>query len=324
MVNWLLTRIPSDQIQFANSYGYADGAGAQVQRILSLLALAKKYDIAFYLNPIKSVEIQPLDYFNNEEQLGKNIHQVNEWLSNNFGSRLITNCTSIQNVSGPVQLIRSLFSIYLRNRLGIHVGCTRLTLLDSYFYLRVYPATWELLRKEKSQSTIKRENEKTVHIHLRLSTFTQSSDRKVTMAYYENILRELYLRAKLENFVLKVLIHTDFLGTPSENTFFMNHAVPESLKYWVDLGILQKDYSINDDLIDGARSSLEKFLGSYPGSTIFSDTSWISEWASMASGDFLIVSKSSFSLVGGILNASGVVFAPKDWSLRIPGWVSVD
>ena len=321
--DWLIGRIPSHLIQFTNSRGYADGAGAQIQRILSLIAFSKKYKVDFYFNPIDNVELQPIDNLTGEDELRKNIGDLNQWVLNRFGVPIQTGLVRTLDVSGVNSLVRKLCAVYLRDRLHMKVETTCLSLLDAYFETRVNPETWILLNEDQSGLLGGEKNQKCVHVHLRLSTFSHSSDRSVSMDYYRSILDDLMSRAEFENYTLQIIVHTDFLGSITDKALLHQVAVPQSLSYWVRLGLLREDFSINSDLLESAREALTNLISDYPNARVFNDKSWVYEWEEMASADFLVTSKSSFSIVGGILNPYGIKFVPNSWDLSIPGWIAV-
>lgn len=320
MVSALFKLAPKSKIQITNAFGYADGAGAQVQRILSLIAFSNKHKIDFVLNPICKVELQPIDNLTENKDLENNIEELNAWIQSNFDcktSYFNDNVIGINNSFSLITvLLRVVFSKFRKNNnkvLGI-------SLLDAYFETRICPEVWNL--PIVNHSGVQRENpsERYVHIHFRLSTFSTQSDRNVPMSYYKKIMRELELEASEKKFNLYFVVHTDFRGTRTDKDLLIRNAVPQSLSYWVELGLLTKDYEINEGLISDAQKSLDSLLSDYTNVTFYNEKSWVSQWIAMSNADYLVVSKSSFSLIGGILNHSGIVYVPTSWSLNVPQW----
>lgn len=288
-----------------------------------MIAFSRKYKVGYYLNPIDTVELQPIENLTSEDDLQINIDELNQWLIDKFGVSIQVGIVQNHTISGVSSLIQKLCSVYLIHRLRLKVDVTRLSLLDAYFETKVNPETWKLIEGEPIAACSRKDSQKRVHIHLRLSTFSNSSDRKVDLDYYRSILNELTDTANLEGYQLQIIVHTDFLGSITERQSLIKHAVPQSLIYWVKLGLLQEDFFINSDLLNSAREALTSFLSQYPSSEVFNDKSWVSEWSAMASADFLVISKSSFSIVGGLINPLGIKYVPKSWELAVPGWIGV-
>jgi hypothetical protein len=320
MVNSLLQVTPKSKIQITNSFGYADGAGAQVQRILSLVAFSKKHELDFVLNPIRKAEIQPIDNLTTHEELQANIDELNSWLHHEFDCKNGNFGINVIEVKNTYDLVTSLLQLVFSRFLTNDNDVVGFSLLDGYFETKSNPETWSLLTK--CDSTVKRNSavSRFVHIHFRLSTFSSSSDRNVPMSYYKNIMKELETEARNKKLDLFFVVHTDFRGNLTDRTLLLEHAVPQSLNYWIALGLLTEDYEVNEGLICHARESLNLLLSEFSNVSFYNEKSWVSQWKAMSSADYLVASKSSFSLIGGIMNHSGIVYVPKSWSLKMPGW----
>ncbi len=324
MVEGSIALIPNSKIQITNSFGYADGAGAQVQRILSLIAFSTKHNLDFVLNPIRKVEIQPIDTLTQYEDLLNNIDELNAWLGKKFNCKESGFGNNLIEVKGAFGLIANMLKLFISGFFTKDKNIIGLSFLDGYFETKANPETWKLLNKYGSKIKNSDRELKFAHIHFRLSTFSNNSDRNVPMSYYKRIMEELEIEARRMNFDLFFVVHTDFRGNLTDRNLFIEHAVPQSLNYWIELGVLTENYEVDIEFVSEARESLNLLLSEFSNVIFFTEKSWVVEWEAMSDADYLVASKSSFSLIGGILNHSGTIYVPESWSLGLSSWRSRD
>ncbi len=315
----------SKQIITTNGCGYFDGAGAQVQRILSVVAFSKHFGFSYTLTPIQKVEIQPLDDITSELHLTEEITGLNSWICRRFEISINEDLEGYRLIKNPRDFFITVVTIFLSLVFSHSQRKEKLIFSDAYFLTKRKPKVWKLLAlhsdiKERNQGS---QRNLVAHVHLRISTFSSLGDRYIPIEYYRKIMDDLVLKTRKNLDKLEFVIHTDFNSPITDKEFFLNHATPESLKYWVKLGILKPNFEVDLEIISAARRELNELLTAYSGAHLFKGKTWASEWESMADADWLLISKSSFSLIGALLNQSGIVFAPKSWGPSLPHWVQL-
>jgi hypothetical protein len=296
-----------------------------VQRILSVFAFTKYFGFSYALNPIKSVEIQPLDHINNGLTLKQEITTLNSWICKTFRVNTTADLNGYRKIQNPREFFMIVISIFLSGIFSHSPRREQLIFGDAYFLTKRKPKVWELVAPHSDVSKKKHgaDDALVAHIHLRLSTFSSSGDRFIPIEYYKKIMDKLVTESKTKMRDIEFIIHTDFNSPITDRQFFLQNATPESLNYWVKLGMLKPNFEVDLEIIDAARIALNELLSLYSSARLFGDKAWTSEWESMANADWLVVSKSSYSLIGALLNQSGVVFAPKSWGQNIPHWVQL-
>ena len=319
MARVLVRFIKKNSIYISNHDGYYDGAGAQTQRIFSIFGLASALELPFIFKPIEKVELQPIDFLTSEAELTAEVNFLNEWIIQFLGVQTDNNCARSIRITKSTQLPWKLFQLLV---LGIFFRRnTALTFLDGYFAARISPQIWDEL-PALNQAT--RKNKPfDIHLHLRLTNFV-NGDRAVGKDFFKTILDFVISELEGRGQRYKITIHTDFAGQTVNSKLLALHAVPESLRYWQSLGLIDDKLAINAEVLSQAKSYLKEIAYVFKETQIYVATHWVEEWESMASADLLIMGKSSFSAVGGLLNKNGLVVGPVFWNSGKPNWYTSD
>lgn len=75
----VLLSLSRSNIEFSNnSYSKIDGAGAQIQRLLAVYSLSKKYRVRFHQNVFTDISVHPLDPFQTEESKDEFLAELNQ------------------------------------------------------------------------------------------------------------------------------------------------------------------------------------------------------------------------------------------------------
>lgn len=315
------------KVVLTNSHGYFDGAGAQVQRILSLVAFSRFMGFEFKLNPIQKVELQPLEREDFSQNLSAEIKTLNNWLKKYENLDAKQDCLDFDPVDNLKELLKTVFRCSFRvTQRNSQTKVIGFAMLDGYQATRSIPHIWKCLH-EPATAEVQRTalpESVNIHVHFRISTFSESSDRNLPVDYYQILIEHLVHQAALLGVTPKLVIHTDFFGHPVPGVELRKTGVPESLLYWRELNLVDNLGNANLQFIESSRAWLREFLERYENVTYIENSDWISEWESMASADYLVASKSSFSLIGGLLNRQGKVIAPSNWGVRLNNWTLVD
>ena len=272
------------------------------------------------LKPVTRVEFQPVDFITSVLELNQETQNLNLWLSSLldvYVGKESNRQVRIRNRSAlPFQM---LWAVIL-GRTSRKV--TNLTLLDAYFAASMRPQIWDFLpgvHLDREYKTNVR-----IHLHLRLSNFSTDSDRFININEFRMLLRDVVEMIKVLNKSFSVVVHTDFLGQYVDKELLVTNAVPESLGYWKKLNLLNNENEIRRDVIDAARTALNEILATIENSTLYKPDHWSDEWESMASANLLIMGKSSYSAVGGLLNKRGLVVGADFWNAGKSNWFISD
>lgn len=272
------------------------------------------------MKPIAKIELQPIDFLGSDSQLLNEISNLNAWLTLRLDQKLAFQEGRIVKVDKPFHLPWHLLKTIFVGRLTRQA--TKITLLDGYFAARVKPAIWETLPCIL-QSTNDHQSFQ-IHLHIRLTNFVGDGDRLIDVYFFQSLLRSLTAIINENGKPHKVVIHTDFLGITIDKHLLVSHAVPQSLKYWQELGILDRNNDLQPNLLVDAKNKLDAIIEEIPHCEFYETRHWTDEWESMAVADILIMGKSSYSAVGGLLNNRGLVIGPEYWHSKRDNWFTSD
>ncbi len=244
------------------------------------------------------------------------ILNLNTWLNEILIQGQIPSNFKISRVKNSNHLPWHLFRAILSGR--ILGRTTKLTLLDGYFAVRRNPDFWNSLPQIDMSGRLKTTFE--VHLHLRLANFIGSGQRSMNINFLQSLVNCAEIELKNLGRKYQVIIHTDFNGIIVDKELLKIHAVPESLRYWMELGILDTDSAIQTEALISAKEELNLLMKDKPHYQFYFTSHWVEEWISMAFADILIMGKSSYSAMGGLLNQSGLVIGPEYWNSGKPNW----
>jgi hypothetical protein len=316
----LVRLVKKNSLFISNHDGYFDGAGAQTQRILSVYCFANFLETPFLLKPIQRIELQPIDLIDSEAGLLQEIASLNGWLARILVQGMPPSEFRIVRVERLIYLPWHLLQAAFFSRFSNKV--TRLSLLDGYSACRSRPEIWNFLPNLPNQQT--NNSKLQIHVHLRLTNFVPHKDRSVKLSFYTDLLQHIQRTFENRANNSSIIIHTDMFGKIIEKNLLLKYAVPESIKYWKELQILDNDCNVLSKSVSNAIEKLQKILGEIPNCEIHRPQSWTSEWESMAMGDLLLLGKSSYSAVGGLFNNTGLVVGPNFWSSGKSNWCTSD
>lgn len=308
-----------NSLYISNHDGYHDGAGAQTQRIFSIFCLASALELPFVYKPIEKVELQPIDFLTTEAELRAEIDALNNWIIRILAVQTTGNYDRTIRITKPTELPWRLIQLIF---LGIFAqGKTKLTFLDCYFAARVTPKFWEKLPDLSQPREIDEPFE--IHLHLRLTNFVVG-DRAMGADFFQEVLAFSLSELDKKSLNYRVVVHTDFIGQVVSRDLLVRNAVPESLQYWKTLGLLDEKFHVNSKILLETQSRLAEIMSISMNTQIYDEAHWIEEWQSMGAADLLIIGKSSFSAVGGLLNQNGIVIGPNFWNSGKSNWCMTD
>ena len=324
-VKFLLKRYPKNRLAFTNSSSQKDGYGAQIQRILSVLAVSNEYNIRFILQPITFAEDQitqtPLQEFERIRELtGLNNWlrvQLKPWLAIQHGDMKIR---KVSNLLGFfLQLLLNFFtsrfqSAYLLLEIE---DCYAFTKIDPDIYARLHNP----LARTGKITAPNREIE--VHVHLRYANFSIGTERFLNPSYYITALTEITSRLLQSNRAYKIYVHADFSETSNDATRFKHQISIETLAYLESLNLLDGGKKPNHNALELALQTQRALVETFDNVNICTDEDFLSAITKMMWADYLVLSKSSFAFVAGLLNTSGHIYTPEYWNNPPSSWVKL-
>ena len=135
--------------------------------------------------------------------------------------------------------------------------------------------------------------------------------------YYFDSLDQIVEDLAGKNLPYQISLHCDF--KESLPTFSLSGISPDTQEYLGQINVLDLERELNLEVLKSANKCRAEILARYDNVQVF-DSNALSSLISMASADYLILSKSSFSYIAGILNRKGLVVSPDYWNQSLPKW----
>jgi hypothetical protein len=290
-----------------------DGVGAQVLRILSGYAIARRWRLGFYYDLLESVDNQIF------EQSSECPPEWNSFLHNHLPrttNELPVDLKTISHVNHrPLVLYSSIKVSELLGREAIH------EISSPHVVTNQYPSLFDGLDfgdLNMLYSRGKGDKKFRIVLHIRQGelVLSQFRERYLELSYFENVLNAIL--PTLENFRInyEVFVVTE----PGQDNLLCGSEpkILESLRIDPSNRNLKK---IDDDTY--------KILREVPDpihTPLLSKARWTqgkTSWADFQlflSADLFIMSKSSFSYLAGVINRKALVIYPEFWHPRLARW----
>ena len=289
-----------------------DGTGAQIQRILGVYAICKRFNIPYIHSGINELIITPLDPFQTELELREYLVRVNRYFDfpAEVGAAGDRTLLKVQNLTRA-----KLLEIRTRNKM--HLGKKELIAVANPFQiLNQMPDIYGLAAK--SLKHLVSANKKIV-LHYRRGSNTldilpgESKPRGLSNEWYLNTLRKYVSHYQESGVDFVIEIYTDmpkstFTYTPKD---FQSHLWSYEPRF--KDGVVEV---IGEDIKRTVFAEFgDKLLVHHGGDPL-------QGLIDMSEADILITSRSSYSYVGGLLNLSGkIIIPPGFWHSKLDSWV---
>jgi|LakMenEpi03Aug12_release.lakeMendotaPanAssembly.Ray.scaffolds.fasta_scaffold548450_1 hypothetical protein len=283
-----------------------DGAGAQLQRIIGIYAIARFFRIGYIHNPLDEILVHPGDDVYDDESYSEFKSEINSLIpfpSSHTLSR-IDKKVKIRNLG-----VKEFIKYWLRYRFSkkhLHIE-----ILHPYHVLDRFPFVMESFRKSNLFSVP--QQHKRISLHVRQSGTDNSfvlegekQTRNLPLSYYVKsleYLENLYGREYIQS--CEMLIVTD---EPESNLEFVPFKGQAQL--WSAVG-----YPIDTNGIRFENGNLVKeIVARFPQATILRGGRPAKSIELLAGSEFLVMSRSSFSVVAKLLSASSKVISPPSFN----------
>lgn len=254
---------------------HTDGLGAQFQRIISILALAKKYNCQYIHESIKSFE-----HLSNENT--NYVKLIDEYFQIH---KLTANITEIKfdHIESFKGNITSEHMDYYKEK---SKNLNILLMLDSSYIIfdkepNDYDIIMPLLREIKQTIEIPEYNnvDKNIAIHIRRGDVSQYSNnsRYVDLSYYQNIINKFADKYKNGSFFIFTEISNNNKDE-FDNFIKNNNNNNINIKLMADLDpLLTLEYLIKADVLFMSKSSFSYIAGLYNNNEVYYMDFWHSK-----------------------------------------------
>lgn len=285
-----------------NNEEVQDGLGAQLHRIFAIYSIAKSTKIGYLHQPIIKILNHPLDHFSSQD-----LTIINELFKPDIELPNIEKVTNLIEKKVHV-LDKKVLKWYRKKAKNQNIN---LRITNPFPCINNSPNYYLNIRHEIKFTNSKPQSlgKKTLVIHFRQgirkteNLMQPVDERYLDIDYFIDIVKRV---SNLSNYEIKIL--TDL---PSGHISFK---VDESdLHYWTRFG-----YKLDDNkLINYQGIDLSKtYFGKLQNVSVITNGGPLFALECMASADILIMSRSSLSFVGALLNNQGVIVYPPNFSAR--------
>lgn len=280
----------------------------------------------FKFRKLSSFEVQPFSNFKDFQSVDDELEEINEWLIMTFSCEELTSEdeSRVQKIvleGSPTRqfiiLLKIKFiTIFLRD-------CLLIEMPDSYLIANYKPSIYQQLHSNQRNFVhIPKKQNVNIHLHMRRENVNPSSERFLSVEYYEDILNTINDFFENSIYQLSITVHTDILFSRSDSNLFETFVTQESLDHWQaqeELPNFKHDFESN---MERYRTFLQSTKSRYANFELYDANSSVAEWESMALADILVIAKSSYGVIGGLLNETGLVITPKFWMTNPPHWIT--
>ena len=283
--------------------------------------MANYLNLDFNFREIEFTESQILESSWNDKNLDCHLINFNNFFKHIFGDpvpweRPTKNIVLVDARKLTLVLLKNLFFAYLGKKIVL------INLQDCYHFTNQNPDLYALITQNlenhkfmKTESSIP-----DIHVHLRLVNFAKDSERYLNPEYYYACIRNILESQKDLYDQISIFLHSDF---PNEINISPSteNITPETLKYLVEINVLDNQKNFNRSILNEAISFREQLIKEFINVVICDNDSAYLTFLQMINATYLITSKSSFSFVAGLLNKKGEIHTPNYWNRTPSSWI---
>ncbi len=303
----------SQNLQLAyNSKIVTDGLGAQLQRQFAILSLANYLNAQFVPQQLENIAIHPLDSFQTIEEMKQFLIQVNMIFG--FDKGIAEENSKLMNI----QNLKSKDLFFIALRIRVFGDSIRIVTAETYGVSDSHPKIYEVLATQNSfdfsrYSTITSDHANTICMHYRQGVGGQviypgqKIPREMDLDYFVRQLDILDPGRKKKLLILTDAPNLDFRYSPTS----VQRDLWEDTPKYVD-GVL----NISGIDLEGFFQKLGFQVSVIAGGDL------LITLMIMVHSEILIMSRSSLSYVGSLLNSEGkIVYPPDFWHPPLAKWL---
>ncbi len=273
----------------------------------------------FIFNPLTEVENQITQDTLSSNEKNEEISQFNFWLSNVLGSReeAIDYFNKTIRIKSPFELFYQSLRFSLPSRTKLRKIKFRLE--NAYFFTNANPDLYLSVIAPTTYDDIFSKTKK-IHVHFRFVNFSIGTFRSLDSDYYFKTLDGITAVLDKSKTKYQIILHSDF-NTPYDDS--RDRPITQMTKsHLYEMRLIDGDNKLDKKVLDLAFNLLNTIHDRYPNVEFSESQSPLDSLQAMASADFLILSKSSFAFVAGILNRRGEIYSPEYWINLPSSWIT--
>jgi hypothetical protein len=296
-----------------NNETLQDGVGAQILRIVALRGISKYFKVGYVHSGVKDLTVTQLDPAQARNEIDAYIQNLNEIFHfESDAHQVFDEIHEIYDLSRRIFLRQILRSLLLRK-----VILLRITV--PYYVANKYPRAYKSAGRYLPEFGVdKSDAQPKIVIHFRAGADPRHVDtgkteaRFVEIYYFEKVVSKI-LEKNLQ-FQFDICLLTDAPPKP-----FLYSPPADQLYLWEKTGYRIKNGMIEIKALDLGDSGITKI----PGFRVVHGGDPIEALKEMATADFLLMSRSTLSFLGALLNQCGlVIYPPRFGSEPLAGWIS--
>jgi len=285
-----------------------DGAGAQVFRIIGVFCLARHYKIGFVNRDILTLDSNPGDNMDSHQKELELIADLGKFLNLDSYSCKLHHEEKVL----PDHLffrLQIFFLMWLRFRqlLNLVKGTHEVyTVQNPYKLTLKKPNVYKYFRDTRPLQNNKKLHDKfDVQLHIRRAYVSNSrfQNRFSPTEWYREILSPITTLLKANHIPYEITVHTDVSHPNADWKPSFSTATSDYFK--------NNDVKFNEDsTISLGYEDFSETLGDLGNINVVTGISVLEAWEMMQHADLLIIGKSTFSFVPGLLNQRGTIISP--------------
>jgi hypothetical protein len=203
-------------------------------------------------------------------------------------------------------------SVFLKRKFEIRVE-------DAYRFVQFHSNLYSKIEYNfKAIEQIDTDNVIRIGVHLRFVNFAANTERYLDPNYYYRSLDQITQNLEHLGTPYTIQLHSDFkesLPEPSKTGISGS-----TFEYLTEIGVTDQDGQVDSDTFKRANECKNRIISRY-GVVIESETDDpLASLKAMANSNYLILSKSSFAFVAGILSKNGKIVSPEYWNRPLKSW----
>lgn len=284
-----------------------DGLGAQLERIWSIYWCAKNFQVNYLHSPIIDIIHHPLDPWQSTEEKENFISKLNsEFNLPSDANKEFQEVKTYEILTRPLFILNYARSMLQRKTILIR-ACRIFDIVPNDLPYAQYTKTKEDFQKQKII---------VAHVRNALPLLGLRQRRNLDIDYYQELIEHFTSNLDSKKTSYKVIILTDH---PQFDIMLPISSIEKDhvwMWFFTDDQIKRDRFEIKGvdlkNMYFSSNSDIEVLHGGDP----------LEALRIMALADFLILSRSSLSSVGGKLNLGGTVIQPPDFLFKaLKGWI---
>jgi len=295
-----------------------DGYFAQLQRQIGIFSITKIFRCEYLHCAIEELTVTQLDDFQTREQIDSFLDEMNSIYNLPSSKKSPNNPKEIKQISLTLKELFILrLSTFISRRDTVISLAIPYGVIERKFFINQLQKTINHFPKIESKLT----DQKTIVMHIRRGVKIEhivpgeNNPRVLTDEYFLNVSKKIIEKNKMfNNFALVIL--TD---APGDNIIYK--PVPKDKEVWEK----EFDRFKNNDGIEIEGHRFSAFIDTFKTSVqILRGGNLQTCLEIMATADHFIMSRSSMSYVGALLNKNGVIYYPPNfWHKPLKNWMKI-